>query len=284
MVAAAVGIGTAVAGVAGSAMSSSAASSAANTQAGAQEQAAAIQQGMFDTINGQEQPFMQAGYGATSALSQLLGLSPGGGAAGLPNGYLTQGTPRTQTPQTAPTFDASTVTNSPGYQFAQQQGLQQVANAEAPNVGALSGPALKALTSFASGTAAQYYNDYFNQANTVFNQGTTAFNEGTTAFNEQQSNQQNIFSRLSAIAGLGQNAASNTGTAGTALGTGTAQAVAGAGASQAAGTVGSANAISSGLSSLASNPYALSSILNNNSSGAGADAGVPGWSPAQGGT
>ena len=252
----------AVGSVVGGVVSASGAKSAADTQASAQDQAAADQMAMFNTIQGQEQPFMTAGVNATNSLSQLLGLTPGG-SAGLPNGYLTQGTPQAQTPQTAPTFNASTVTNSPGYQFAQQQGLQQVANAEAPNVGALSGPALKALTSFASGTAAQYYNDYFNQANTAFNQGTTAFNEGTTAFNEQQSNQQNIFSRLSAIAGLGQNAASNTGTAGTALGTGTAQAVAGAGASQAAGTVGASNALSSGIQG-AGNSYALSSILNSN--------------------
>jgi len=42
---------------------------------------------------------------------------------------------------------------------------------------------------------------------------------------------------------LGQNAATNVGTAGTALGTGIAQAGAAAGASQAAGTVGAANAL-----------------------------------------
>jgi hypothetical protein len=284
MVAAAIGV-SAAAGLAGSAIASSGAKSAANTQADAQNNASAQQMAMFNTINGQEQPFTQAGYGATSALNQLLGLtSSGAPTGGLPNGYLSGGMPTPQTAQTVPTFNASTVTNSPGYQFAQQQGLSQVANAEAPNVGALSGPALKALTNFASGTAAQYYNDYFNQANTTFNQGTTAFNEGTTAFNQQQSNQQNIFSRLSAIAGLGQNAASNTGTAGTQLGTGAAQATAAAGASQAAGTVGSANAISGGISN-AGNSFALNSILSNNTNAnnGSADAGVPGWTPAQGG-
>jgi hypothetical protein len=272
MVAAAIGV-SAAAGLAGSAIASSGAKSAANTQANAQQNASAQQMAMFNTINGQEQPFMQAGYGATTSLQQLLGLTSGNPGGGLSNGYLAGGMP---TPQTVPTFNSSTVTNSPGYQFAQQQGLSQVANAEAPNVGAMSGPALKALTNFASGTAAQYYNDYFNQANTQFNQGTTAFNEA-------QSNQNNIFSRLSAIAGLGQNAASNTGTAGTQLGTGSAQATAAAGASQAAGTVGAANAISSGVSG-AGNAFALNSILQNNSNQNGsADAGVPGWTPAQGG-
>jgi hypothetical protein len=255
-VAAAVG-----ASVVGSAISGSASESAANTQANAQQQAAADQLQMFNTINQQEQPFMNAGYGATGTLSQLLGLTPGN-VGTLPNGYLLQ--------TGLQPFSASEVTNSPGYQFAQSQGLQQVANAESANVGALSGPALKALTNYASGTAAQYYNDYFNQYNTQFQQGQEA--------------QNNIFSRLSAIAGLGQNAASNTGNAGAQLGAGAAQATAAAGASQAAGTVGAGNAIAGGLNS-AGSYLALNSIL----SGGGGNGytnpgGVPGWTPSTGGS
>jgi hypothetical protein len=229
----------AVGAIGGAVISSDAAKSAANTQASADENATQAQLSMFNTIQGQEQPFMNAGVTATNQLNSLT----------APGGYLNN--------QTAPTFNANTVTNSPGYQFAQQQGLSQVANAEAPNVGALSGPALKALTNFSSGTAAQYYNDYFNQANTVFNQG--------------QTQQQNIFSRLSTIAGIGQNAASNTGTAGAALGTGAAQSTAAAGAASAAGTVGLGNALSSGVSSVG-NATALGSILNNNSNSGGATA------------
>lgn len=263
------GAGIAAAGaIGGAVISSNGAKSAANTQANAQQQAAANQMSMFNTITQNEQPFMQAGQGATTALSQLLGLT-GGDAAGLPNGYLTK--------TTGPfSFDPSSITSSPGYQFAQQQGLQAVANNEAPNVGALSGPALKALTNFSTGTAAQYYNDYFNQAQSAY----------TTNLNSQQTQQNNIFSRLSAIAGLGQNAASNTGTAGTALGTGAAQAIAGAGASQAAGTVGSANALAGGATGVG-NAFALSSILGNNGAGGGNGysnpIGISGWTPAQGG-
>ena len=242
-------VAAAIAGgaVAGSAISAIGSKSAANTQAGAQEQAAQIQQNMFDTVQGNEQPFINAGQNATGTLQQLLGLKPGG-VGTLPNGYLLQ--------TGAAPFSSSEVTNSPGYQFAQQQGLQQVANSEAPNVGALSGPALKALTQFSTGTAAQYYNDYFNQYNTQFQQ--------------QQTAQNNIFNRLSNIAGLGQNAAGNLGNNGAQLGTGTAQAIAGAGASQAAGTVGAANAIGGGISN-AGNGFALSSILNNNGNGSTPD-------------
>jgi hypothetical protein len=203
---------------------------------------------------------MQAGQTATTQLSSLL----------QPGGYLNN---QASTPFS---FDPSSVTSSPGYQFAQKQGLSAVANNEAPNVGALSGPALKALTNFSTGTAAQYYNDYFNQAQSQY----------STNFNTQQAQQNNIFSRLSAIAGLGQNAASNTGTAGTQLGIGAGQATAGAGASQAAGTVGAANAIGSGISG-AGNSYALSSILSQYGGAGGSGGGtvgVPGWTPAQGGT
>lgn len=232
-------VAVAVGGMAlvGSVVSASGAQSAANTQAAAQNNATANQMSMFNTIQGQEQPFMNAGVTATNQLSSLT----------APGGYLNN---QTSTPFS---FDPSSITSSPGYQFSQTQGLQQAQNAIAPNVGALSGPALQALTNYSTGNAEQYYNNYFNQAQSQY----------LTNFNTQQTQQQNIFSRLSGIAGLGQNAASNTGTAGTALGTGAAQSTAAAGASQAAGTVGAANAISGGASGVG-NAFALNSILSQN--------------------
>lgn len=186
---------------------------AANTQASGQRQAANTQAGMFNTIVGQEQPFLQPGYAAETSLSQLLGTAPAtgpGGTAsgtGLPGGWLTQ-------PPTAQTLQ-----NFPGYQFALQTGGQAVRNADTPGVGALSGPALKDLMNFNVGTA--------------LNQSWQPF----------QNYQNNIFNRLNSIAQLGQNAAGNLGNAGTQLGTGIAQAQAGAAASQAGGIVGASNAI-----------------------------------------
>lgn len=260
MVAAAIGGAALIGGVA----SGIGSSSAANTQAGADNNATAMQEGMFDTINSQEQPFMQAGYGATTSLQQLLGLAGGSGPGGLPNGYLDQ----TMAPFS---FNPSSITSSPGYQFSQTQGLQQTQNAIAPNVGALSGPALQAMTNYATGNAEQYYNNYFNQAQSQY----------STNLNALTSQQSGIFGRLSAIAGLGQNAASNTGTAGTALGTGAAQSTAASGAASAAGTVGASNAIG-GAASGASNGFALSSILNNNSAASGTAAGSEFNGTAQG--
>ena len=193
---------------------------AGGEQAGAQTNASNMQQGMFNTINAQESPFRQAGVGATTSLSNLLGTGSGGGAAGggtdpatgLPNGYLTQQFNPTQ----------SQLENYPGYQFQLQQGGAAVTNSATPGSGALSGSTLKNLMNFNQQTAASNYGTYFNQ------------------FQQQQNN---IFSRLSGIAGLGQNAASNTGTAGTSLGIGSAQATAAAGGSVAGGIVGATNSI-----------------------------------------
>jgi len=189
---------------------------AANTQASAQENAAATQLQMFNTITGQEQPFLQGGYGAESTLNELLGTSKptgaGGtaGTTGLPGGYLTQTFQPTQ----------AQLESYPGYQFQLQQGGQALTNSMTPGVGAVSGPALKSLMGFNQGLAASNYQNYFNQ------------------FQTQQSN---IFNRLSLIAQLGQNAAGNLGTAGTQLGTGIAQAQAAAGGSLAGGIVGVSN-------------------------------------------
>ncbi len=198
---------------------------AGNEQAKGQEQAARTQQHMFDTITGQEQPFLNAGYGATGALSNLLGTGTGkrGGidpATGLPIGYLTQTFNPTQ----------AQMNNYPGYQFALKTGGQATRNADTPGMGALSGAALKDLTNFNVGTANQYYGQYFNQ------------------FQQQQNN---IFDRLSNIASMGQNAAGNLGSVGSQLGTGIAQAQAAATGSQAGGIVGASNALGGGMSTAA---------------------------------
>lgn len=196
---------------------------AAGKQASGQEQAANTQQNMFNTIAGYETPFRNAGVNATNALSTDLGLT-GKGAAGY--GSLTA-------PFTAQDYLAN---QDPGYQFQLQTGGQAVRNADTPGLGALSGASLKDLMGFNQSMAATGYQN---------------------AFNRYQTQTSNVFGRLSGLAGLGQNAASNTGTAGTQLGTGIAQAQAAAAGSQAGGIVGATNALGGAGSSLA---Y----LLNNN--------------------
>ena len=143
---------------------------------------------------------------------------------------------------------------SPAYNFQLQQGQQNVLNSDASGQGALSGSALKDLTN---------YNQ--SAANTSFN----------NAFNQYQTQQGNIFSRLSAIAQLGQASANNTGQQGTALAGQAAQSATNIGTAQAGGIVGSANAISGGLSSAA--PWlAYGGGSNPNSSAANWDTENPG--------
>lgn len=213
----------AVAVVGGAAIGTIGSSMAAGEQAQGQEQAANTQLQMFKTITGQEQPFLNAGYGATTALNKLLGLAPGD-VGGLPNGFLTQ------------TFNPTEqqLENYPGFKFSLQTGGQALRNADTPGVGALSGPALKDLMGFNQGVAQTYYGNYFNQF---------------------QTQQNNIFNRLAGIASLGQNAAGNLGNAGTQLGTGIAQAQAAAAGARAGGIVGTTNALSGGANTLAGLMY-----------------------------
>ena len=229
-------IGSSLIGAAG-------ASSAADTQAAGAQQAAATQQQMFNTINQQEQPFIQGGYAANTRLRDLLGIGDNKGAAGY--GSLTSNF-------TPADFLAN---KDPGYDFQLQQGGQALRNADTPGIGALSGAALKDLIGFNQGMASTGYQNAFNRWNTQ---------------------QGNVFARLSGLAGLGQNAASNVGTSGTALGTGIGQAQAAAGAAQAGGIVGMTNALSGGASSLAGmmymgqntgNPLMSQGFYGNNSSG-----------------
>lgn len=113
----------------------------------------------------------------------------------------------------------------PGYGFRLQQGTQALRNAASAGSGALSGAALKDLLDYNQNAASQEY---------------------TNAFNRYQTQQGNIFSRLSTIAQLGQSAAAGVGSQGTALAGNAGQAIANAGAAQGAGIVGAGNALGQG--------------------------------------
>lgn len=119
---------------------------------------------------------------------------------------------------------------SPAYNFNLQQGQQGVLNSAAAGQGALSGAANKDLIDYNQSSA----NNSFNNA-----------------FNQYQTQQGNIFSRLSGIAGLGQSSANNTGQQGTTLAGQAAQSATNIGTAQAGGIVGSANAISGGINNAA---------------------------------
>jgi hypothetical protein len=287
----------AAAGIGGSiitgSMQAGAAEDAANAQANSAANAQQISQNEFNTITAQNQPFMQSGYGALSALDWGLGISPQTASGGAPTatqpsttgptgslsgaisgainnpqgGFLNAGRSPTGVPYQGNTPIGGPVTNgpslggsgvpiagtpasggqgtglgfgsltkqfdtsdwqqlSPAYNFNVQQGRQGVLNSDAAGAGALSGAAQKDLINY-------------NQA--------AANNSFNNAFNQYQTQQGNIFSRLSGIAQLGQSSANNTGQQGTALAGQAAQSATNIGTAQAGGIVGSANAISGGI-------------------------------------
>jgi hypothetical protein len=225
---------------------------ASGQQAGAAQNAQNISQSEFNTITGQEQPYMEAGYGAQSQLNYLLGIGqPGTSASGPTAGTPAYGWPGTSsyhpavpassgTPGTASSsgaggygslltpFNAQYMQQySPAYQFQMQQGQQGVLNQDAASQGALSGASMKDLIGFNQ-----------NYANTAFN----------NAFNQYQTQQGNVYQRLAGVSQLGQAAAANTGQQGTALAGQAAQSATNIGTAQAGGTIGVANAASSASS------------------------------------
>lgn len=120
---------------------------------------------------------------------------------------------------------------APNYQFIKDQGMGAVNNQASVGGGLVGGNALKGIADYSNNLAGNAYQQAYNNYNT---------------------NQTNIFNRLSNIAGLGQtsngqtaqvgmNAASNIGS-GTLAG----------GAAAAAGYTGGSNALSGGLNNLAS--------------------------------
>lgn len=255
----------------GSIFQGNAAQSAAQTQANAAENAQNISLQEFNTITGQETPYMQSGYGALSNLDYLLGVSPQtaqGGAIGAapvttpgigaggrfrpgPNGSLIPqiyGGPATRTvnpvgpsrtgPVAGGTFGSLltpfTADYMKQYSPAYQFQLQQGEQGILNQDNASQG----ALSGAALKDLIGYNQNY---ANTAFG----------NAFNQYQTQQQNTYNRLADIAQLGQTSAANTGQQGTALAGQAAQSAQNVGTALAAGQIGQANAYSSGLSNLA---------------------------------
>ena len=217
------------------------------TQAGQTAQNDLTQQ--IATERATEQPFLSAGQGAVTNLSQLLG----------PGGPLTQG----YTNFSAPTD--VTMQNDPGYQFRINQGLQALQNSAAARGGLLSTGTAKNLIDYSQGAASQEYGNVFNRALQSYG----------TNFNTFQANQGNLYNRLMGLTGVGANAATNLNNV-TSSGTqslanlivGNQQLVGndimGIGNAQAAGTVGQANAYGGALGNAANTiggTYTLAKLL-----------------------
>lgn len=111
----------------------------------------------------------------------------------------------------------SSLQNYPGYQFALQQGGQAVDRSAASKGLMLSGGQLKDLTAYGQGMGSQLFNTYFNQ------------NAG--------------------LANLGENAAAQTGNAGSAAANGAANAQLQGGQAAASGIAGMTNGVNQGINS-----------------------------------
>lgn len=186
-------------------------------QADGAKDAANLQAQQYQQNQQLQQPFIQGGYAANDKLSTLLGLSSDPNAEGF--GSLLKG------------FGADEFNQylDPGYQFRKQQGEQSVLNSAAAGSGSMSGAALKDLLSFNSDLASTEYGN---------------------AFDRYQTQQGNIFQRLSGLTTLGQNAAAGVGSQGTALAGNAGQALTNAGTASGAGIIGAGNAANTGLSNL----------------------------------
>ena len=226
-----------------------------------------------------EQPWLQTGANSLASLAYLLGINPGGTVGGgtatpgqtlsIPgiNGTVTLPgvTPLTGTANTnlgtmgslmeqypGGTFTAPTAAEAaqtPGYQFALNQGEGAVQAGAAANGSLLTGGTLNAEQQFGQGIASTNYNSTYNQALQSYN----------TNYNTWANNQANQFNRLAALSNVGQTSAQTLGSQGiTSAGqvantlTNTGQQLGtdfqNAGAATASGYVGSANAMAGGIS------------------------------------
>lgn len=184
------------ASIAGGIMQSNAATQAAQTQANAASEALALQERQYQQSRTDSLPWMNAGKTALNAYMGELGLSDEAKAGTFKSGFR----------------------ETPGYQFAVEEGERGAVN----NLAALgmknSGAALKALTRFRTGLADQTYNNYLDRLSGVSTGGQTQVGQNNA---------------------LGAQFAQNAG-----------QTIQDRGAATASGYVGGANAWSNALSNL----------------------------------
>lgn len=227
----------------------------------AQEQQNALnQQGSeWNQTQANEAPFLQAGQGAVSQLSQLM----------QPGGSLSQ--PWTGQFQ-APT--ASQAAATPGYQFMLQQGTNALENSASGAGGLGSGATGAALEQYGQGLASTDYQQTYNNALQQYQQ----------SYNQFQNNQANQYNRLAGLAGLGQTTAGQLGQQGQQMAsnvgnldmTGGAQQGANinlAGAANASGYVGAANALSNGMGNTSQMMMLQQLMQGSQGSGAGGSSG-----------
>lgn len=130
-------------------------------------------------------------------------------------------------------FDSNNLANTPGYQFALQQGLKGTNNSLAAQGLGLSGAQAKGLSNFATGLADQTYGNQYNRALSTYN----------TNYQVAANN----VSNLQNLVNTGQNSAAQTGQAGLAAANNAGNYLTQQGNAQAAGIAGIGQAANSGV-------------------------------------
>lgn len=252
MVAAAVIGGIGALGAAG--VSAYGANAAAGKQANAEQSAISEQQGMFDVVQQNEQPFVQAGSGALPALNtSLTNLSnftspttPGGPLSSILNLSGLNG----------PQNMNSTLQQTPGYQFTQNMGQLAVDNTLASQgLAGPGGPLATASANYATGLASNTWQSVLQGMISGYGAGTSGLQASTGA--------------LQNLVNTGANAAGNVASNATQTGSNIAGNIVGQGNAQAAGITSTAAAGNNAISG-ATNYGILAQLLNGNNSNTGA--------------
>ena len=218
-------------------LSSSGQKEAANTQAAAAgasadiqkqiaDQQIALQREQFNKQIELQQPFQQAG---TNALAQMQG-----GAFAQPAAF---------------TYGAKDYQADPGYAFRLAEGQKALDRQAAARGGLISGGALKAAQRYGQEAGSQEFGNAYQRAVDAYNARVAQSNTG--------------YNRLASMAGIGQTASGNIGTAGQNMtsgisgalgtyGTGASNAAMNAGQAIAAGQLGTGNTFNNALGTMAS--------------------------------
>jgi hypothetical protein len=204
---------------------------------GAAKDASNLQLDMYRQTRGDLSGYNMTGQNALGSALALAQSGPNGGgpdylsqAAGMVPGRMTQ----------------AELEQTPGYQFDLSQGLKATQAAAAARGLGVSGASLKGAATYATGLANKTYLDQFGVSQKRF-EDVLNLNQG------QQGNLTNQFNRLGTIATLGENAAAQTGTQGTAGANSAGGFLNQSGQAQAAGTTGVQNALTGGANSYLAN-------------------------------
>ncbi len=251
----AVGLASAVGGVASSVIGSKASKKAASAQQQAAQTASGTQMDMFNRVRSDLAPYMAAGQIGSNRLLELIA-SPD-----FNKGYA-QYTPYADfVPVTAENLEAT-----PGYQFTRDQGMRATMNSASASGLTGSGAQARGIADYVTGLAQNTYNQQVQNRIAEYNAGLSGHVQNyMTGFNAYQSGIQNAYNRLLGVAQLGQNSAAQQAN----LGTQTAQTIGGnqmaAGNAAASGYIGAANALSGGLNTALgglSNAYLMNSLMS----------------------